>query len=118
MLTATSTAAPPTTKQHRPDKSVNGSRFLRPSLKGYRRIFSRSEKLDVVFVGFISFALIADELRLCIRPSRPRLLHAPREFVFTRQALGVRLGVPISVFNRICWMRSSARLLLRVGEAC
>ena len=33
-------------------------------LKGYRRIFSRFEKLDVMFVGFISFALIADGLRL------------------------------------------------------
>ena len=28
-------------------------------LKGYRRIFSRFEKLDLMFVGFISFALIA-----------------------------------------------------------
>ena len=33
-------------------------------LKGYRRIFSRFEKLDVMFIGFISFALIADGLRL------------------------------------------------------
>ncbi|WP_230682780.1 IS5 family transposase [Variovorax paradoxus] len=34
-------------------------------LKGYRRIFSRFEKLDVMFTAFISFALIADGLRLC-----------------------------------------------------
>jgi hypothetical protein len=34
-------------------------------LKGFRRIFSRFEILDVMFVGFISFALIADGLRLC-----------------------------------------------------
>ena len=34
-------------------------------LKGYRRIFSRFEKLDVMFLGFISFVLIADGLRLC-----------------------------------------------------
>ena len=34
-------------------------------LKGYRRIFSRFEKLDVMFIGFISFVLIADGLRLC-----------------------------------------------------
>jgi transposase len=34
-------------------------------LKGYRCIFSRFEKLDVMFIGFISFALIADGLRLC-----------------------------------------------------
>jgi len=29
-------------------------------LKGFRRIFSRFEKLDVVFIGFIHFALIAE----------------------------------------------------------
>ena len=34
-------------------------------LKAYRRIFSRFEKLDVMFLGFIKFALIADGLRLC-----------------------------------------------------
>ena len=32
-------------------------------LKGFRRIFSRFEKLDVMFVGFIHFALIVDGLR-------------------------------------------------------
>ena len=32
-------------------------------LKGFRRIFSRFEKLDVMFKGFIHFALIADGLR-------------------------------------------------------
>lgn len=32
-------------------------------LKGYRRIFSRFEKLDVMFLGFICFALIADGIR-------------------------------------------------------
>ena len=34
-------------------------------LKGFRRIFSRFEKLDVMFIGFISFALIVEALRLC-----------------------------------------------------
>ena len=34
-------------------------------LEGYRRIFSRFEKLDVLFIGFINFALISDGLRLC-----------------------------------------------------
>lgn len=34
-------------------------------LKGFRRIFSRFEKLDSVFIGFIHFALIADALRMC-----------------------------------------------------
>ncbi len=32
-------------------------------LKGFRRIFSRFEKLDVVFLGFINFVLIVDALR-------------------------------------------------------
>lgn len=32
-------------------------------LKGYRRIFSRFEKLDVMFTAFICFTLIADGLR-------------------------------------------------------
>ena len=32
-------------------------------LKGFRRIFSRFEKLDVVFLGFIVFVLIVETLR-------------------------------------------------------
>jgi len=31
-------------------------------LKGFRRIFSRFEKLDLMFIAFINFALIADGL--------------------------------------------------------
>ena len=31
-------------------------------LKGFRRIFSRFEKLDVIFLGFVVFVLIADAL--------------------------------------------------------
>jgi transposase len=34
-------------------------------LKGFRRIFSRFEKLDVVFLAFINFVLIVDALRYC-----------------------------------------------------
>jgi transposase len=34
-------------------------------LKGFRRVFSRFDKLDVMFRGFISFALIVEGLRLC-----------------------------------------------------
>jgi len=34
-------------------------------LKGFRRIFSRFDKLDVMFLAFIRFALIAEGLRLC-----------------------------------------------------
>ena len=33
--------------------------------KGYRVIFSRFEKLDLMFLGFISFVFVADGLRLC-----------------------------------------------------
>ena len=33
-------------------------------LKGFRRIFSRFEKLDVVFLAFIHFALIVDALKI------------------------------------------------------
>jgi transposase len=32
-------------------------------LKGFRRIFTRCEKLDVMFVAFINFALITEALR-------------------------------------------------------
>ena len=34
-------------------------------LKGFRRVFSRFDKLDVMFTGFIHFALIVDALRMC-----------------------------------------------------
>ena len=37
-------------------------------LKGFRRIFSRFEKLDVVFMFFIHFALITDTLISVNRP--------------------------------------------------
>ena len=37
--------------------------FLR--LKGFRRVFTRYDKLDVIFIGIITFALIIDGLRLC-----------------------------------------------------
>jgi len=32
-------------------------------LKGFRRVFSRFDKLDVMFLGFVVFALIVDALR-------------------------------------------------------
>ncbi len=37
-------------------------RFRR--LKGVRRVFSRFDKLDVMFTGFIHFTLIVDALRM------------------------------------------------------
>jgi len=33
-------------------------------LKGFRRIFSRFEKLDVIFLAFLHFALIVEALRV------------------------------------------------------
>ena len=33
-------------------------------LKGFRRIFSRFEKLDLMFIAFINFAVIVDGLRI------------------------------------------------------
>ena len=32
-------------------------------LKGYRRVFTRYDKLDVVYLGFVMFAIIFDILR-------------------------------------------------------
>jgi transposase len=32
-------------------------------LKGFRRVFSRFDKPDIVFLGFVHFALIVDGLR-------------------------------------------------------
>ena len=32
-------------------------------LKGFRRIFSRFEKLDVIFLGYIVFALVVDAIK-------------------------------------------------------
>jgi transposase len=40
-------------------------------LKGFRRIFSRFEKLDVVFLGFLYFALIVEALRFLFSVNRP-----------------------------------------------
>lgn len=45
------------------DKRRNEIERLFRRLKGFRRIFSRFEKLDVMFTAFIHFALIADALR-------------------------------------------------------
>ncbi|MGD0788789.1 MAG: transposase, partial [Terracidiphilus sp.] len=33
-------------------------------IKGFRRIFSRFEKLDVVFLAFLTFALIVEALKV------------------------------------------------------
>jgi transposase len=35
-------------------------------LKGFRRVFSRFDKLDVMFAAFVLFALIVDALRISV----------------------------------------------------
>ena len=44
-------------------KRCNETERLFRRLKGFRRIFSRFEKLDALFLGFVQFALIYDALR-------------------------------------------------------
>ena len=39
--------------------------------KGFRRIFPRFETLDVVFLGFLTFALIVESLRFLISVNTP-----------------------------------------------
>ena len=45
-------------------KKCNEIERLFRRLKGFRRIFSRFEKLDILFLAFLSFALIVEALRL------------------------------------------------------
>ena len=40
-------------------------------LKGFRRIFSRFDKLDLVFLGFLHFALIVEALRYLVSVNTP-----------------------------------------------
>jgi len=44
-------------------KSRNEVERLFRRLKAFRRVFSRFDKLDVMFIAFIQFALIVDALR-------------------------------------------------------
>jgi len=45
-------------------KKRNEIKRLFRRLKGFRRIFSRFEKLDVLFLAFLYFALIVEGLRI------------------------------------------------------
>ena len=49
-------------------KRRNQVESLFPRLKRYRRIFSRYDKLDVIYIGFITFVLITEALRSVNRP--------------------------------------------------
>ena len=44
---------------------------LFPRLKGFRRIFSRFDQLDLVFLGFLHFALIVEALRYLFSVNTP-----------------------------------------------
>jgi hypothetical protein len=46
-------------------RRCNEAERLFRRLKGFRRNFSLFDKLDAQLIGFISFSLIADGLRLC-----------------------------------------------------
>jgi transposase len=46
------------------NKKRNEVERLFRGLKGFRRIFSRFEKLDVIFLGFINFVPIVDALKI------------------------------------------------------
>ncbi len=46
-----------------PYKKRNEIERLFRRLKGFRRIFSRFEKLDIVFLAFLTFVLIVEALR-------------------------------------------------------
>ena len=59
---------PPSQRRLKPwqyDKQRNEVERLFRRLKGFRRVFTRYDKLDVMFIGVITFALIVDGLRLC-----------------------------------------------------
>jgi transposase len=45
------------------DQKRNEIERLFRRLQGYRRIFSRFEQLDALFLGFLSFAFIVEALR-------------------------------------------------------
>ena len=47
------------------DRRRNEVERLFRRLKGFRRIFSRFDKLDVMFTALIHFALIVEALRQC-----------------------------------------------------
>ena len=49
-------------------KRRNQIKRLFRRLKAYRRIFSRYDKLDIIYLAFITFALIHDTLRNVNRP--------------------------------------------------
>ena len=62
-------------------------------LKGFRRLFSRGDKRDVMCVGFINFALIVEGLWQCYqaldKPDRPPALSSltPNVLPFTSHVL-------------------------------
>ena len=65
-------------------------------LKGFRRIFSRFEKLDVLFLGFLNFALIIEALLFApVESERRNPLSDPKLPLHTRTK---RSPIPWSCF--------------------
>ena len=62
MVPPLSTRADPWAYDREMCKRRNEIERLFRRLKGFRRIFSRFDKLDVLFLGFICFVLILDAL--------------------------------------------------------
>ena len=63
MISPKSNRRHPWDYNHQIYKRRNEIERLFRRLKAYRRIFSRFDKLDVLFLGFITFALIHGALR-------------------------------------------------------
>ena len=87
-------------------------------LKGYRRIFSRFEKLDVMFIGFIHFVLIFDAQLRCVRilPAvRPR--HSSRRAVIT-SSTRARLSSPRVRLSQRVRCVALQRRSLTASESC
>ncbi len=46
-------------------KRRNDIERLFPRLKGYRRVFTPFDKLDMLYLGFLCLALVVEALRSC-----------------------------------------------------
>ena len=88
-------------------------------LEGFRRIFSRFEKLDVSFLGFVVFALISNALRWCehalARILLPPIHKDPFDRILGAQARseGVTLSTSDEVVGRC---PGTIRVLTRGGR--
>lgn len=80
-------------------------------LKGFRRIFSRFDKLDAMFVGFLSFVLVADG-RFVLPGSRGRVA---KTVAFASSAHRPLLSMAAHGSSQR--VRADASTLIRIAEA-